>query len=401
MRFGSLCLEVQLLPKAMPKPNPSDSVTGLKIILLQALMLCSFPDIQFPFLHILEFALASAHLASLPSFFPRRTMQFSGYLGHNLPKTESGLFRTVTTTIRSLVEGSEPLEASERHAWPQLGAIGSPVIQAKSVVIADHSDDGLSVLLKHASSSPSTPNIRHFEIYNQYSLATISPTFDVDSIQRRIPNSGMRISPLPPPGDASRQTAMGPFPNDTAKQHPSPIYASDESEHSNSGNTHCQLGDNYTSPPNPYRPSIPLHPAARPCSDAVFDSGGDWLPASLSQLTPVELTLLITSAGLRVWEDLGGAVMLCESDGTTLAELPWARPRRCNGSTLPVAYFEDAWRRVNLGTATRTEIVELLVAARLSVQENSVGDLRLVEWAGNVRSVLRSPNQRSRRSPVS
>ncbi|KAL2162274.1 hypothetical protein VTH06DRAFT_7187 [Thermothelomyces fergusii] len=174
----------------------------------------------------------------------------------------------------------------------------------------------------------------------------------------------------------------------------------DASEDPEIHSRHSHGGRRSASSPNPYRPSIPVHPASRPYRHPTPHPRNDWEPASLSQLTPVELTLLITSAGLRVWEDLGGAVLLCESDGTTRAELPWARARRCNGPTLPLAYFEDTWRRVNLGTATRAEIVELLVASHLSVQENSLGDLRLIEWSGRVRAVLRSPVQHSRRSPV-
>ncbi|KAL2172659.1 hypothetical protein VTG60DRAFT_4105 [Thermothelomyces hinnuleus] len=189
-------------------------------------------------------------------------------------------------------------------------------------------------------------------------------------------------------------------PNDDENQHSSEAYTSDALEDPDIESTYPQGGGRSISSPNPYRPSIPVHPASWPYPDPDPDPDDDWEPASLSQLTPVELTLLITSAGLRVWEDLGGAVLLCESDGTTRAELPWARARRCNGPTLPLAYFEDTWRRVNLGTATRTEIVELLVASHLSVQENSVGDLRLIEWVGRVRAILRSPIQRSRRSPV-
>ena len=171
-------------------------------------------------------------------------------------------------------------------------------------------------------------------------------------------------------------------------QYPPAAQSSDEAEHPDNRPADPQPAASPDPAENPYRPSVPLHPAAQSYLGEVPASNDDWALASLSRVSPVEFAELLTAAGLRVWEDLGGAILLCESDGRTRAELPWGLSRPRNGAALPAAYFEDAWRRVNLGTATRTELVELLVAARLCVQANSAHDLQLVEWGGTVRAVL-------------
>ena len=117
-------------------------------------------------------------------------------------------------------------------------------------------------------------------------------------------------------------------------------------------------------------------------------------------MTPIEFTRLLTSAGLRVWEDLEGAVVLCEPNGKTRAELPGPSSTGSHEPAFPPTYSEDRWRRVNLGTASRTELVELLVAARLGAEENSAGDLRLVEWGGATRAILPRRNRRPRGASV-
>lgn len=303
---------------------------------------------------------------------------------------------------RSLLEGSEPLEASEGYTWPELGAIGSPISRAQPVGAGFASNDDLPVSLRR-SPCPAllTLTTQDPGIHDWYSLADIPPRFDADPFPRHI-WTGITNTPPPSPSlwGIAGQMAIDSPPSDDEHQHSSEAYTSDVSDDTSFDPVYPRRGRRSPSSPNPYRPSVPVHPASRPLHDLTPDPGNDWELTSLSQLTPVELTQLITSAGLRVWEDLGGALLLCESDGETRAELPWARARRCNGPTLPLFYFEDAWRRVNPGTATRTEIVELLVASRLCVQENSMGNLRLTEWSGRVRAILHDPIQHSRRSPV-
>jgi hypothetical protein len=145
-------------------------------------------------------------------------------------------------------------------------------------------------------------------------------------------------------------------------------------------------------PRNPYRPPTSRRPAIQP----PIISEHDWRPVSLSQVTPFELSQLFTASGFRIWENLAGAVQLCESSGMTRAELP--RPRAAHGENSFAANLEDTWRRTSLRTVSRTELVELLVASRICVHGNSAGDLRLTEWDGRVLVALRNPNRPSRPS---
>jgi hypothetical protein len=110
-------------------------------------------------------------------------------------------------------------------------------------------------------------------------------------------------------------------------QDPPAAQSNDEAEHSDNGLVNSQPTASLDPTANPYRPSVPIHPAAQSYIDEVPASSDDWTHASLSRVSPVEFAELLTAAGLRVWEDLGGAILLCESDGRTRAELPWGQSR--------------------------------------------------------------------------
>lgn len=116
----------------------------------------------------------------------------------------------------------------------------------------------------------------------------------------------------------------------------------------------------------------------------------------MSQLRPFELAQLVNTAELRIWEGLNGALLLCESNGRTLAELPQPRTRHGHGQgpLLAARYSEDTRTRLSPGILSRVELMELLVASHIAVHENPVGDLRLSEWSGKVLVVLRNPDQR-------
>lgn len=138
---------------------------------------------------------------------------------------------------------------------------------------------------------------------------------------------------------------------------------------------------------NAYHPSVLLRPAAQ--RDIRYDQ--DWRPVSFSQVAPFELAQLVVGSDFRIWENLFGAVQLCEPSGRTRAELPQPRPGPGHGNQF-AAYLEDTWRRASLSSVSRTEVVELLMASRIGVHENLAGDLRLIERDGRVRVILRNPH---------
>ncbi len=142
----------------------------------------------------------------------------------------------------------------------------------------------------------------------------------------------------------------------------------------------------------PYASIRRLHPRrhARGHVDNHTECDNDWRLVPLSQLLSRESRQLITSAGMQLWQDIGGSVILCESDGTTRAELP--RPRGHNGRRAPPVHADDdTWSRIGITTATCPELTELLMGARLCVCENATGDLQLREWNGAQRALLRAP----------
>lgn len=144
---------------------------------------------------------------------------------------------------------------------------------------------------------------------------------------------------------------------------------------------------------SPYASTRRLRPRrhARGHADNHTDCDNDWRLVPLSHVLPRESRQLITSAGMQLWQDIGGSVILCESDGATRAELP--RPRSHNGRRAPPVHADDddTWSRIGITAATCPELTELLMAARLCVDENAAGDLRLREWNGAQRALLRVP----------
>lgn len=143
----------------------------------------------------------------------------------------------------------------------------------------------------------------------------------------------------------------------------------------------------------PYASIRRLHPRGRAQGHVEnhTDRDSDWRLVPLSQLLPRESRQLITSAGMQLWQDIGGSVILCESNGTTRTELP--RPRGHNGRRAPPVHADDddTWSRIGITTATCPELTELLMGARLCVCENATGDLQLREWNGAQRALLRAP----------
>ncbi|KAL2149282.1 hypothetical protein VTH82DRAFT_8630 [Thermothelomyces myriococcoides] len=142
-------------------------------------------------------------------------------------------------------------------------------------------------------------------------------------------------------------------PSDDEHQHSSEAYTSDVSDDTSFDPVYPRRGRRSPSSPNPYRPSVPVHPASRPLHDLTPDPGNDWELTSLSQLTPVELTQLITSAGLRT---LGG--------GSTL-EPP--HELKSSNSSWPLAFASRKTQWATYGSLSGPDVYELSFTTLFSI----------------------------------